>query len=72
MHLIAAGTMYATVAIPAYFWGKDAVDIIHRWFTSHKQPAHLVKGKIITVTKANAAKLLSQCKTTPKEVWCIK
>jgi ABC-type sugar transport system substrate-binding protein len=72
MHSIAAGKMYATVAIPAYFWGRDAVEIIHKWVTKHQKPAHLVKGKIIVVTKANANTLLSQCKATPKEVWCIK
>lgn len=72
MHLIADGKMYATVAIPAYSWGKAGIDIIHNWFTKHKRPPHLVKGQIITVTKANANKLLSQCPKIPKEVWCIK
>jgi ribose transport system substrate-binding protein len=72
MHDIASGDMYATVAIPAYVWGKNAIDIIHTWFTKHKRPPHLVKGQVIVVTKKNVNGLLAQCKKTPKEVWCIK
>lgn len=68
-NLIKSGDITYTLALPTYLWAlQDAAQI--EKFLQHKKIAKTIHGPVFAVTKANVAKLQTQCEQRPQEVWC--